>query len=215
MPRSYARALLLMPLLAAGCATAAPPSSGMDDGVAGAVRFSDVSASEMVVRLAEPAHTAMLDVRPGAPIAARWLTPGTQRLEAGPHTVALGPKAPSTRADRAERACDRPGERAEYSASTAQEASAANVREVNVGGTRVYCVRTNTGNRAAGGERLVVVVVSPQPVSDGLLEEVLSEFNREHGGVRRTGVDLSRALADMLAAEWPGSTAYHVRVPAS
>jgi hypothetical protein len=204
-----------MPLLAAGCATATPPSSGMEDGGAGPVRFSDVSTREVVVRLAEPAHTAILDLRPGAPIAARWLTPGTRHLEPGAHTVALGGQAPRTRGDRAQRACNLPGETVVYSEAAAQEAAPANAREVNLGGVRFFCVRTNSGNRATDGGRMVLVVVSPQPVSDGLLEEVMAEFNREHGGVRRDGAALSRALGDMLAAEWPGSTAYHVRVPAS
>ncbi|HYW13573.1 MAG TPA: hypothetical protein VE871_16550 [Longimicrobium sp.] len=50
-------------------------------------------------------------------------------------------------------------------------------------------------------------------MSDGLLEEEVAEFNREHGSVPTDAATLSRALAEMLAVDWPGSTGYHVRVP--
>jgi hypothetical protein len=210
MSRNLTRSLLLMPLLAAGCATAATPSANPQEGGSRAVRFSDVSSREVVVQLEEAAYTAVIDLRPGTASPARWLTPGTRHLPAGPHTVALEQRAPRTW-DRARRACNRPGESVSYSATMAQEAAPTDVREVNLGSTRVFCIRS--GNAVASGERAVFVVVSPQPVSDGLLEEVLAEFNREHGRVPANAAVLSRALAEMLAVDWPGSTGYHIRVP--
>ncbi len=209
MPRHFARSLLLIPLLAAGCATAAPPSADLPQGGSGPVRFSDVSAREVVVRLDAPAHAAILDVRPGTPSPARWLTRGTRHLEPGAHTVTLARGVPRSRSN-AERACNRPGERPMYDLSLAQGvAGPADIREVSTGGMRVFCVRTETGD----GERVVLVAVSPQPVSDGLLEEVMAEFNREHGSVPANAATLTRALGEMLAAEWPGSTVSHVRIP--
>jgi hypothetical protein len=205
------RALLLLVPLLAGCATAAPPAAAPGDGDAGTVR---VTGNAVEVHLPAAAHAAFLDVRPGGLLVARWLNGitgerSTRSLPAGTHTVSLSERIPRS-ASAAFRACSGPGERPLYDAEMARTVGGpGNVREVSVAGARVFCVRSS----GETGERSVVVVVSPQPVSDGLVEEVLADFNRRYAGLDMDAATLSRVLTDALAAEWPGSTGYFVRVP--
>jgi hypothetical protein len=207
--------LLLVPLLAAGCATAAPPAATPGDANASA-RIERVTSQAVVVRLPGPAHAAFVDVRPGELLVARWLNGiteerGTRSLPAGTHTISLSERIPRT-ASAAFRACNGPGERPLYDVEMARTLGGpGSVREVIVAGARVFCVRTG----GATGERSVVMVVSPQPVSDGLLEEVLAEFNHRHAGIEADAMELARALSEALAAEWPGSAGYSARVPRS
>lgn len=201
--------LLLAPLIAAGCATAAPPAAAPGDD---AVPFARVTGNSVVVHLPAAAHAAFLDVRPGGLLVARWLDGnGTRSLAAGSHRVALSERIPRPR-DEAARACNRPGEYPMYDAEMARTFGGLDTRQVVVAGMHVYCVRARNEDVA---ERTVVVVVAPQPISDGLVEEVVTDFNRRYAGLEMDGATLSRVLTDALAAEWPGSTGYFVRVPRS
>ena len=209
MPAPHKLILCLLPLLAAGCAAAGPPATRIGDAAAPEVRFARVSSRSVSVQLAQPAHAAILEVRPGPYAVARWLEePAIQHLPSGAHTVALAPQ--NQRPVRGS-PCDRAGERTFYDLEAAQTAaSASGIRRVYHGGVEVFCVRTPV---SAGGERNVLVVVSPQPVEYGRLEELISAFNSRYAGLSLDADALSRTLAEMLASAWAGSAGYTVRVP--
>lgn len=214
MPIHPATRLLLLSFLAAGCAGAGHAAARVGDGGAPQVRLARLSPRSLVVRLPEPAHAAILDVRSGAPTPARWLdAPGSRRLPAGSHTLSLatgGARPAGT--SREQRACNGPGERPYFDLETARNvASAGGIREVDVRGARVYCVRSPAGAR----ERTVVVVAAPGAVDDGLLAEVLAEFNARYSRVSMDAATLTRLLSNALTAVWPGSAAYSIPVAAS
>lgn len=203
--------MLLLPLFAAGCAIAAPPAATPVDADAGEVRFGRVTRQSVTVQVPADVHAAILDVRPGHLHVAQWLDGrGTRALAPGAHRVALDAQRQRLPGSGG-RSCNRPGEYPVYDLETAQATNGlAEVREVNSAGGRVFCVRSQP---LATGERMVLVIVSPHPVEDGLVEEVLLEFNHRNARAELDATQLSRGLSDLLTAEWPGSAAYSVRVP--
>lgn len=206
--------LLLLALLAAGCAAAAGTSAGTPaartgDPSAPEVRFARVSSRSMRVQLAQPAHAAVLEIRPGALQVVRWLDErAVRRLEAGEHAFELGPRNPRLSSGSP---CTRPGEYEVYDYESARRiAGARPIRELTHRGIRVYCVVTpSQGNQ----DRVVLVVVSPHPVEAGRLEELIAAFNTRYGGITVESGALPSVLADMLVSAWAGSAGYAVRIP--
>src|SRR5687768_10103944 len=81
------RFLLLIPLLAAGCATAGQ-SAGSLGPADGDLRVERVSSRAVVVQARQPVQAAFLYLRPGSSVVAAWAgTPGVQALAAGSHRV--------------------------------------------------------------------------------------------------------------------------------
>jgi hypothetical protein len=206
------RALLLIPLLAAGCATAgrsaSSPAPAPADGDAPDVRFERVSSRAVVVHVQQPVRAAFLYLRPGSTVVASWVEPGVQALPAGSHRVAVQRSlsarlASATRTQGGGRS--RPGIQV---AGVAQGGPEGRLLLVD----RARSARTD-GPAAPSVERGFFAVTSAQALDAALLEEVLAEFNEDYAGVALDAGALSRALSERLAAAIPGAGGAFTRLP--
>jgi len=205
---SARRALLLIPLLAAGCATAGQSASSPAPGDVSDVRFERVSSRAVVVQVQQPVQAAFLYLRPGASVVASWVQPGVQALPAGAHRVAVQRSlsarlASATRAQGGTRS--RPGVQ---SAGLAQGGPQGRLLLVD----KARPARAD-GPSAPSVERGFFAVTSTQPLDGALLEEVLADFNEDYAGVALDAGALSHALSERLAAEIPGTSGSFTRLP--
>jgi hypothetical protein len=202
------RALLLIPLLAAGCATAGQSTSSLQPVDANApVHFERVTSRAAVVQVKQPVQAAFLYVRPGNAIVTSWAGErAVQTLAAGPHRVAL----------------ERPLSQ-RLALATASQASGRSRPAVQAPGPGqrpgglLLVDRGRSGARgpaaAPAAQRTLFVLVSPRPLDQALLEEILAEFNEDYAGISVEAGALSQALSERLAADIPGATGYFTRLP--
>ena len=205
---SARRALLLIPLLAAGCATAGHSASSLQpvDGDA-PVHFARVTSRAAVVQVKEPVRAAFLYVRPGNGIVASWAGERTvQTLAAGAHRVPL----------------QRPLSQRVALATASQSSGRSRPAVQSPGPTQrpgglLLVDRGRSGGAqgpAAGpaAQRTLFVLVSPR-LDQALLEEILAEFNDDYAGVALEAGALSQALSERIAADLPGASGYFTRLP--
>ncbi|HYW13572.1 MAG TPA: hypothetical protein VE871_16545 [Longimicrobium sp.] len=201
------RLLLLIPLFAAGCATAGHSTAALEP-ADGDVRFERVSSRAVVVQVQQPVQAAFLYLRPGSTVVASWVKPGVQALPAGSHRVAVQ-RSLSARLASATRAQGGGRSRPRIQAAgVAQGGPEGRLLLVD----RARSARTD-GPAAPSVERGFVAVTSAQALDAALLEEVLAEFNEDYAGVALDAGALSRALSERLAAELPGTRGAFTRLP--
>lgn len=203
------RALLLIPLLAAGCAMAGQSASSLQPVDPNApVHFERVTSRAAVVQVKQPVQAAFLYVRPGGGIVTSWAGErAVQTLAAGPHRIAL-PRPLSER----------------VALATASQASGRSRPAVQASGPAqrpgglLLVDRGRSGGAqgpaaAPAAQRTLFVLVSPRPLNQALLEEILAEFNEDYAGISLEAGALSQALSERLAADIPGASGYFTRLP--
>lgn len=200
------RALLLIPLLAAGCATAGRTAASPGDADAPDVRFARVSSRSVTVQVREPVHAAFVYVG-GRGTEVAWLADetGIQSLPAGSHAVALEHRPLRT----AGTACN-PGRR------TSIRVTPQPLYGEPLG--RLHLVQPTGCTRPTGPDtagRRLLVLVSPEPLDPMALEDLLADFNQRHGGISRDAGTLSSDLASLISEWLPGVEGYHTALPAS
>ncbi len=202
------RFLLLLPLLAAGCATAGQSASTLApvDGAASDVRFERVSSRAVVVQVQQPVNAAFLYLRPGGSRVASWAQPGVQALAVGSHRVAVERPLSARLASGTGSRRSRPGVQV-----TGLPQSGPQGRVVLVDNAQPR--RTDGPATGPAATRSLFVVVSALPLNQGVLEEVLAEFNEDYAGISLEAGALSRALSERLAADLPGASGYFTRLP--
>lgn len=200
---------LLLPLALAACASTLQPAARFGSADAVEVRFPRVAARWLAVQLREPAHATLVEVTPGSDTVAEWLGDAApRRLPPGRHVVFQA--AGSGLGGAHQSACDRPGERASYDWMTAP-GSVSDMRSVQVQGSTVFCIR-QAGSSRTSRDRHVLVLVGARGADAGALERARDAFNRRYAGSPLGGEELARAMAPFVAAQWPGSAVYYVRV---
>ncbi|HYW13571.1 MAG TPA: hypothetical protein VE871_16540 [Longimicrobium sp.] len=206
------RALLLIPLLAAGCATAGPSASSLApaEGDAPDVRFERVTSRAVVMKVAEPVNAAFLYLRPNGTVVASMVDDrGVQQLPAGSHTIQLGRGGPVARGTALNAAgCSVAANRSRPGIQPAGYAQGGpEGRLLFVERSRATCAQ----NPDAGAPTLFVLL-SAQPLDADVVEEMLVEFNQDYTRIPLDAGQLSSALTERLALVFPGASGVFTRL---
>jgi hypothetical protein len=201
MHRPRATLLLLAPLLAAGCATAAPPAAA-PEAAAREVRIAEVRPRTILLEVRQPVHVALLEVWSGPLAGARWMGErGSRVLPAATQRLALGGRAPYNGLVRGVAAppgapcvVSTDGRNADLGITRAA-ADPAQVRGSSRRGRRMACPRGDAPASETSTPALVMVV-SREPVEAVLLDDVMAVFNDE---LTRPANTAARDLAGLLA----------------